>query len=686
MSTSESSFTNTSPIQLHSALRYLASIGWRLLPVEQRGKKPLLKQWPQFASCDVRQLEQWAVEFPGCNWGVATGAVSAVFVLDIDGDAGKASIEALAAQGCTLPDTLTVETGKGWHVYFAVPAATHIQNSVSSLGAGLDIRGDGGYVLVPPSIHQSGRSYLFRASLDPVNPIASAPDWLLQRVVKQEASIPLPQPIGERREPTEHERAYAVKALASEVEKLAAMRKGQGRNAALNTAALHMGEIVAAGWVDRAAVEAALMDAAQRNGYILQDGKAEAWNTLQSGVNAGMKTPRPPIVDAPLAVDPNTFTHKIDAVPLPVKAATSKANTSVRKGAEIVVANGIKAQKTEWLWYKFLPLKRLAVLAGNGSAGKSSLTLKMAATVSTGGAWPDNTFSKQGRILIWTAEDLIEETVIPRLAAMGADLSKVDIIRAAIDEHDNRVPFNPATDIPTITNMLDAQSGVVLVIIDPLISTINGDLNQANITRSGLQSLVDLAQKSGACVIGITHFKKNSAGQYPPDRVLGSGAFTQLPRVVLGAVKSEDGNERVLAVIKGNIGSESLNTIAYSIQGKAITIDGIEFSEQDCSEIVWGGLLPGTAQEIFNRIESVDKFKDENPQGKIDLAKDWLKMQLANGAKVNTNELSERALAAGISATAYNKAKKELHVRSLPDGLGKPWVSSLPQSDSQSTN
>jgi hypothetical protein len=67
-----------------------AGRGWRLFPVKAGDKKPpLLKDWPAKASCDLSQLEEWARRFPGCNWGLACGPESGVYVLDIDGEAGN---------------------------------------------------------------------------------------------------------------------------------------------------------------------------------------------------------------------------------------------------------------------------------------------------------------------------------------------------------------------------------------------------------------------------------------------------------------------------------------------------------------------------------------------------------------------------------------------------------------------
>jgi hypothetical protein len=168
-----------------------AACGWRLSPScrpddssrpeKERGKVPLLSKWQYRASADLAQLEEWGVQFPGCNWGVVTGRTSGVFVLDVDGVSGRESLLAFHRQGRMVPDTLTVSTGRGKHIYFRWPEGQTIRNSAGKLAKGLDIRGDRGYAVIPPSIHQTGARYAY---IDPNASIADAPAWLLDLVAQ----------------------------------------------------------------------------------------------------------------------------------------------------------------------------------------------------------------------------------------------------------------------------------------------------------------------------------------------------------------------------------------------------------------------------------------------------------------------------------------------------------------------
>ena len=163
-------------------LERLAECGWRLLPCAQRGKTPLLKRWPTLASSDLANIREWAAKYRECNWGVATGPDSGVFVLDVDGEAGRASLAALEAQHGPLPVTLVSLTGRGdggEHRWFNYPAGCEIRGNAGKLGEGLDVRATGGYVIVPPSIHETGRTYQWA---DFKQPTANVPSWLLDLV------------------------------------------------------------------------------------------------------------------------------------------------------------------------------------------------------------------------------------------------------------------------------------------------------------------------------------------------------------------------------------------------------------------------------------------------------------------------------------------------------------------------
>ncbi|HUA98401.1 MAG TPA: bifunctional DNA primase/polymerase, partial [Terracidiphilus sp.] len=135
------------------------------------------------ASRDAETIREWWTRWPDANIGIATGQPSGFFVIDVDGEAGRASVAELARQGLTLPSTLTVTTGRpdgGEHRYFRMPEGVDIRNDQSGrIGPHIDVRGTGGFVVAAGSTHASGKIYRF---VDPLAAIADAPAWVIERL------------------------------------------------------------------------------------------------------------------------------------------------------------------------------------------------------------------------------------------------------------------------------------------------------------------------------------------------------------------------------------------------------------------------------------------------------------------------------------------------------------------------
>lgn len=136
---------------LRAALKYTAH-GWSVFPIKPRAKEPLTAHGFKDATGNEDQIRTWWTRRPEANIGVATGTRSGILVLDADGSEGD---RALVAMGVEVP-TLTSITARGRHLYFV--HAPGIGCSVA-LCTGLDVRGDGGYVVAPPSVHESGFAY-----------------------------------------------------------------------------------------------------------------------------------------------------------------------------------------------------------------------------------------------------------------------------------------------------------------------------------------------------------------------------------------------------------------------------------------------------------------------------------------------------------------------------------------------
>jgi len=158
----------------------LGERGFSVFPCQPRGKAPACARGVLDATTDSTRISRWWTAAPECNIGIATGAVGGFFALDVDGDDGELSLRRLEAEHGALPATIEVITGKGRHCFFRLGQHGPVKNSASAVAPGLDVRGDGGYVIAPPSIHPTGRAYAW--SVDSAAEFAEAPDWLHERI------------------------------------------------------------------------------------------------------------------------------------------------------------------------------------------------------------------------------------------------------------------------------------------------------------------------------------------------------------------------------------------------------------------------------------------------------------------------------------------------------------------------
>ncbi len=161
-------------MMLEHALRYAAR-GWPVFPCT--GKRPLVTNGLLDATTDPATITRWWERiWPAANIAVITGAGSGLLVVDVDGEEGSDSLHLLERDHEPLPRTATVATPRGGsHLYFRHPGG-EIHNSAGRLGVGLDVRGDGGYVVVPPSVGANNRKY----EPDERAPLAQPPSWLME--------------------------------------------------------------------------------------------------------------------------------------------------------------------------------------------------------------------------------------------------------------------------------------------------------------------------------------------------------------------------------------------------------------------------------------------------------------------------------------------------------------------------
>jgi hypothetical protein len=272
---------------LAAALAY-ARRGWAVLPCHtphgtgcscghadcgSPGKHPRIRGGLTNATRNPDQLQRWWARWPNANVAVRTGAISGIVVVDIDPDhGGTQSMRRLVDRHGPLPAGLRVRTGSGgWHLYFAHPGIT-IANSAGAIAPGIDIRGDGGYIIAPPSRHHRGGIY--RAVGEPC--VAAMPDWLLDRLAPRPAATPRP-----RFASPAAARSWAEHARRDELDRVANALPGT-RNSTLNAAAYRLGRLIDERHLPPINVAGDLLAAALTAGL----GEREARQTIRSAMNA----------------------------------------------------------------------------------------------------------------------------------------------------------------------------------------------------------------------------------------------------------------------------------------------------------------------------------------------------------------------------------------------------------------
>jgi predicted P-loop ATPase len=260
----------------------------KIFPLRPRGKTPLTPHGFKDATTDLEAIASWWRKYPDANIGLVTGPESGLWVLDVDGAEGSASLALLEQEHGALPATPLQRTGKGRHIAFAWPLEGGVGNSAGKLGAGLDTRGAGGYIVLAPSVHPSGDEYAWDAVLRPSKmAFAQAPDWLLAMLAQQK---PITSQIVIER-PAALPDSYAQAALDGEYRAVAEAKPGN-RNQALNAAAFSLGQLIPSGVLARSAVERTLEAASGANGQLAEDGQPSITAVIRSGIEAGMRSPR----------------------------------------------------------------------------------------------------------------------------------------------------------------------------------------------------------------------------------------------------------------------------------------------------------------------------------------------------------------------------------------------------------
>lgn len=342
---------------------------------------------------------------------------------------------------------------------------------------------------------------------------------------------------------------------------------------------------------------------------------------------------------------------------------------NVDQFAVLQKASELKPKPINWIWNGWIAGGKLHLLGGVAGTGKTTISLALASSITTGGKFPDGSKAPKGNVLVWTGEDDVCDTLTPRLMAMGADLDKVHFIQGVKSGKDEK-PFEPSSDMPFLEEAIEKIGDVKFLIIDPIVSVVKGDSHKNAEVRRDLAPLVQMAENLGFAIIGITHFSKGTSGREPIERITGSLAFGAVARVVLVAskFKNEDGDDiRIFLRAKSNIGIDE-GGFEYSLE-TATTENEIE-----TSRVVWGSRIEGSARELLSEAE-------EGPDGGGIRGCMSLIADLLAYGEVSAKQMEKDCIGAGYKYATIRRAREQLGIKPEKKGMGASgfWLWKLPK-------
>ena len=350
-------------------------------------KKPVVATGFKAASRDAPTILKQFSHPSAALIGMPTGKASGIVVIDIDIKNGQNGQAWLDENAKALPQTRTHKTRSGGlHLLFINPHAVEVRNSASRVAPGVDVRGEGGYVILPPS-----PGYAIADDHEP----AEMPRWLLRACMPPEAAATVQRP-------QERHEKYVQSAIDGEIATVIRAAEGT-RNDTLHKAAVKLGTLVGAGQIARGVAEAELQRAGQMCGLSARECAA----TIKSGLDFGVTQPREmperrnghaPFVDLPPPdeTDPGWWeslerdfqSNQAHAEPAEVVEPASPEPPQIDSGGIIDPRDWTApAPLRQWLVPDWIPIGYVTGIYGDGGLGKSLLAQQLLTSTALSLPW-----------------------------------------------------------------------------------------------------------------------------------------------------------------------------------------------------------------------------------------------------------------------------------------------------------
>jgi hypothetical protein len=345
-----------------------------------------------------------------------------------------------------------------------------------------------------------------------------------------------------------------------------------------------------------------------------------------------------------------------------------------------ICAATIKMKIITWLWPDRFAVGKLGIIAGLPDEGKGQTLAFIAAQITNGGAWPmKEGRAPQGSVIVFSDEDDDADTLVPRLAAAGADLNRIHLMKMVRGGQEGGRMFSLITDLDLLRRKIKEIGDVKLIIIDPISAYLGvGEIDSFRTTdvRAVLTPLTTLATEANVAIIAIMHFNKKTDVTNALLRISDSLAFGAVARHVYGVVDDAENERKLFVRAKNNAAAKSKNkTLAYRFGARGVGHDADTGEEIVAPYILWEpDYVDVTA------MEAMQAAADHKSPAARDEAKKFLADMLAKGPVPKT-EVEEAAEANGISERTLRRAKADLQVvadkdRTKQDGK---WFWKLPE-------
>jgi len=333
----------------------------------------------------------------------------------------------------------------------------------------------------------------------------------------------------------------------------------------------------------------------------------------------------------------------------------------------------VERAQAKWLDDCCVPLGKVTIVAGPGGVGKSQWTCLLAGQLSRG------ELGDPAASLIATAEDDQATTVVPRLEAVQADLSRVHFLTIATREG-NEDGIEIPDDLPQVEETV-RNLGARLLVIDPLVAHLPEkiDSHRDQSVRRALAPLYRLAKNTDCAVVAVLHLNK-SAGLAPLMRLPGSVAFGNAVRSVLLLERDPDdpdgerGHRRILAHIKSNLGPLA-PSLLYLLAAIVLEAEG-------AAPMVETSRLELLGESEHDGRALLDAGDDEERSAREE-AVDFLREYLADGERHSVADIYKEAGSLRINDRTLRRARSKLGVKVEKSGFRGGWQWWLPEVDKQ---